>query len=186
MLKRSIQVKVGDLIYDSMVEAAKFLNITPNYLSKLFANGIKTYNGFTLEKLGNDNRKKSGYYNKFSCKMKCLSTGEIFDSMSDLARKLKVNSWTLSTHLQKYNQYVDTNGTVYVRADNNYVPMKRELVNNKNHVFKGKAKCIKTTSFNYTELNEIEYLEKSAQILAKHKKYDIVSKLYDLISKLDQ
>lgn len=52
---------------------------------------------------------------KRACKVQCVETGKIFSSISEAARHLNVQTWTMSLKMEKAGKFIDKKGNTYIR-----------------------------------------------------------------------
>lgn len=102
-----VSVEIDGEIFESVKEAAKFLEIDANYLSgKLSANPETKIKGFTVKKF------KPSTDDKY--KVICKETGEVFKSIHACAKAIGVYSFNIYASI-KNRGYYNKNGMTYFR-----------------------------------------------------------------------
>lgn len=102
------KVLVDNLEFQNIYEAEKFLEMKPNTLVyKLRDNNEIVVNGLPVKRLGNK---------KIYSKIICKQTGEVYNTISDLAQALNIGKGNISNALLK-NKIFRRNGLSYIRLD---------------------------------------------------------------------
>lgn len=100
------KVSIDGEIFETIQDAASFLEVTKQQLSKILLDKKEcNVNGFIVKKLGKD---------RIVTKLMCIETQEVFNTMSDLAEKLGVPKNKVSIAFQK-GDYFKYNGKRYYR-----------------------------------------------------------------------
>lgn len=100
------KVSIDGEIFETIADAASFLEVTKQQLSKILLDKKEcNVNGFIVKKLGKD---------RIVTKLMCIETQEVFNTMSDLAEKLGIPKNKVSIAFQK-GDYFKYNGKRYYR-----------------------------------------------------------------------
>jgi len=141
------RIRVDDLTFNSIKEATEYLNFKPYEITNALHKGDKVvYKNHFIQRLDPILRKNK----KAPCKslkegtlhlttnntniskaehkrvpVLCVTTNKVYNSISELAKELKMHQWTLSVKLESAGKFIDKDGNVYVRQ----IPMKRRSSN---------------------------------------------------------
>lgn len=98
MYKRGKKIKCVETgeIFDSVDELSKTLNHNMKYIIK----HEKEYNGLHFIKLEKEQNKFGEHIRKKLCKIKCVETGEVFNSQKEACEKYGVNSSSINRALK--------------------------------------------------------------------------------------
>lgn len=100
------KVSIDGEIFETIQDAASFLEVTKQQLSKILLDKKEcNVNGFVVKKLGKD---------RIVTKLMCIETQEVFNTMSDLAEKLDIPTNKVSKAFQKGDCF-KYNGKRYYR-----------------------------------------------------------------------
>lgn len=109
---RGCPIKVDDEIFDTMAEAAKFLEMNPYDLSgTLTDNEEHEVKGFIVKRLGKRRSRLGG-------QIYCYKNGKLYKNALVLGKILGVNPAYISQKLRAENKYVDIFGNTYRRVQN--------------------------------------------------------------------
>jgi len=100
------KVSIDGEIFETIQDAASFLEITKQQLSKILLDKKEcNVNGFIVKKLGKD---------RIVTKLMCIETQEVFNTMTDLANSLGIQSAKISKAFQDGDCF-NYNGKRYYR-----------------------------------------------------------------------
>lgn len=109
---RGCKVQVDDEIFDTLSEAAQFLEMNIYDLSgTLTDNKEHTVNGFIVKRLGKRRSRLGG-------QIYCYKTGKLYKNALVLGKLLRVNPGYISKKLKTENKYEDIYGNTYRRVQN--------------------------------------------------------------------
>jgi len=117
---KKIRVRVGVKCFESMRDAARAFGCSYLAMVKRFKsegqikNNIMTLDSFELYR-----KHKKQTKNKRNCPVRCLTTGKEYATITDAAKSIGVNSWTMGLKMEKAGKFIDSNGNEYIRL----VPM---------------------------------------------------------------
>lgn len=103
------KVLVDNEEFKTIAKAANFLEISPAKMSKLLdTNDTITLNGFKVQRIGRIKQHK---------KLICLETKEVFNTIKDLADKINVDNYIISSDLNHYNVFEHDGKSYYRLSD---------------------------------------------------------------------
>lgn len=103
------KVLIDNEEFKTIAEAANFLEMSPAKMSKLLdTKDTITLNGFKVQRIGRIKQHK---------KLICLETKEVFNTIKDLADKLKVDNYIISGDLNHYNVFKHDGKSYYRLSD---------------------------------------------------------------------
>lgn len=109
---RGCKVQVDDEIFDTLSEAAQFLEMNTYDLSgTLTDNKEHEVNGFIVKRLGKRRSRLGG-------QIYCYKTGKLYKNALVLGKLLRVNPGYISKKLKTENKYEDVYGNTYRRVQN--------------------------------------------------------------------
>lgn len=109
---RGCKVQVDDEIFDTLSEAAQFLEMNIYDLSgTLTDNKEHNVNGFVVKRLGKRRSRLGG-------QIYCYKTGKLYKNALVLGKLLRVNPGYISKKLKTENKYEDVYGNTYRRVQN--------------------------------------------------------------------
>lgn len=203
-MSKLVKIKVDGMIFDSLVKAARFIKCNAYSISNKFTTMQSDkieFKGHSVEKVKINDLMTKPKRGRKSVKVKCVTTGEVFNSISDVAKMLGVNAWTMGLKMETNGKYIDAQGKEYIRE----TPINRsgntEYKKTKNDTIlpKPRREMIKDTILETVEnldvektvekmvvskTEEIHDLEKVAIKLAAKSKYSEAAMIYELLNKL--
>ena len=103
------KVLIDNEEFKTIAEAANFLEMSPAKMSKLLdTKDTITLNGFKVQRIGRIKQHK---------KLICLETKEVFNTIKDLADKLKVDNYIISGDLNHYDVFKHDGKSYYRLSD---------------------------------------------------------------------
>lgn len=118
MRKPSVKIKIDNKLFIGIGNAAKYLGVKYQTIADAFKLGRKEINGHSIERLDTPLKRAKSKIKikmKHSCPVLCTTTGKKYDSISDAARALNLDSWTIGLKMAKAGKFIDNNGNVYIR-----------------------------------------------------------------------
>lgn len=113
---KKIRVRIGMKCYESMRDAARAFGCSYLAIIKRFKeegqvkNNILTLDNFELRR-----RAKAKKVGKAGCPVRCITTGKEYSCISQAAKAIGVNSWTMGLKMEKAGKFIDNNGNEYIR-----------------------------------------------------------------------
>ena len=196
--RRGKVIEIDGKVYNSIKEAAEKYGFNATYLCRLISDGKTEYKNKTIKVLPAKETKKSYKKAKDSCRacpVKCITTNEIFTSISEAAKSAKAKMWTMSLKMEKAGKFIDKEGKEYIRL----APMKSKDLS----VYDTNGNCLpylarepkahgRTNTFTehdsiFEEPKDvIDILSSTAIKIAETKRFDVASKLYALLDELSK
>lgn len=111
------KVSIDNEIFDTMNDAADFLELTPQKLSAILLDKKQVnINGFNVKKLGKD---------KIVTKLMCIETQEVFNTMTDLANSLGIPMSRVSKAFQDGDCFIHDGKRYYRLSEKSDIRMNR-------------------------------------------------------------
>lgn len=111
-----IKVQLEDQIFDSVSDAAKFLDLkTPSSLYAAIKRNQKAYKGFRLTAIKANKTTTTPKAAHRYVPVYCENLNKTFKSIEEAARYAKVSGWTMGVKMTTAGKFVDLNGNVYTR-----------------------------------------------------------------------
>ena len=203
-MNKLVKIKVDGMIFDSLVKAAKFIKCNAYSISNKFTSAKSNkieFKGHSVEKIEANNLTVKSNAGRKKVKVKCVTTGEIFNSISDAAKALGINAWTFGLKMETNGKYVDAQGKEYVRETpiNRSTNTEYKRTKNDTIISKPRHEMIKDTIIETVEnldvektvekmvaskTEEIRDLERVATKLAAKSKYSEAAMIYELLNTL--
>lgn len=129
--------------------------------------------------------------------VKCITTGETFNSIGAVAKQLGINMWTMSLKMEKAGKFIDKEGKTYIRLKPMQQRTNRDYGNQRPDISRELIRHNKTEKTNNVvnmpviqtvnkETTVIESLKHSTVELINCKKYNEASTLLTVIASLDK
>lgn len=141
--RKGIPVLIDGVPYKNCAEAERAIGCGISSVSDALRRGAKYVCGHRVEAIYPS---MIGKQHKSSKKVKviCVTTGEIYDSITEAARAAKVDDWTMSKKMEAAGSLIDANGNEYKRL----TPMKTKNVYKDNcKTVRGRKLVIKRNVF---------------------------------------
>lgn len=107
------KVLIDNEEFMTIADAANFLEVSPAKMSKLLnTNDVITLNGFKVQRVGRIKQHK---------KIICLETKEVFNTLTDLGKKLKVANHVISSDLNTHDVFKYDGKSYYRLSDNSTI-----------------------------------------------------------------
>ena len=101
------KVMIDNEEFNTIKEAAEFLELPGWKLTEILLDKKEVnINGFNVKKLSRD---------RIFTKLMCIETQEVFNTLTDLSKYLKVNASDISNAIAENDCYIDKNGNRYYR-----------------------------------------------------------------------
>ena len=115
------KVRIGMKCYESMRDVARAFGCSYQTILKRFKEeGQVKDNVLTLDNFELRHGAKAKKYGRVGCPVRCVTTGKEYSCISQAAKAIGVNNWTMSWKMEKAGKFIDNNGNEYVRL----IPMK--------------------------------------------------------------
>lgn len=196
--RRGKVIEIDGKVYNSIKDAANKYGFNATYLCRLIAEGKTEYKNKTFKVLPAKETKKVYKKAKDSCRacpVKCITTNEIFTSISEAAKSAKAKMWTMSLKMEKAGKFIDKEGKEYIRLE----PMKSKDLS----MYDTNGNCLpylarepkahgRTNVFTEHDAafeepkDVIDILSSTAIKIAETKRFDVAAKLYALLDELSK
>lgn len=142
-------------------------DLTNNRLDNLFT-GTRTDSGLNCVKNGRCNVVNNTYPNKRNVKIKCIETGQIFNSLTEAAKWLNVSHATILKYLRQVPEiYITKDGTKKEYLRTNVKGYHFEIINDYST---RKIQCIETGKIFNTRKEVADFINKSVTTVDNHLK----------------
>ena len=182
MKKAKIFINVNDNFKGSVKEAAEFCNINYTSLYAALSHKQKTFKGYNIKKLGNNqffletrepklnfSTSKTKKIHKTAVPVKCLETNTIYPSINAAAKSCNEHMWTMSVKMEETGKFIDKAGNTYIRL----APM----IKRTNHTYGTKFSGITREIKPYTKNNKIENTNSISNVPANTTRNEIINNL---------
>lgn len=115
--KRGIPVLMDGVMYSNCAEAERAIGVGSSTISDALRRGATSVRGHKIEAVypSDINKRKAKTPKKNAVKVKCITTGVVYNNIMEASAAANADVWTMSKKMEAAGGFIDANGNEYIR-----------------------------------------------------------------------